>query len=60
LDIGFDVFGDRGAIKFSWTRPSELAFYDATARPQSAVTPASRWATPTSGLRHTCRSPASA
>ena len=30
MDVGFHVMGDRGAVKFSWTRPSELSFYDAT------------------------------
>jgi predicted dehydrogenase len=31
MDIGFEVLGNRGAIRFSWTRSSELQFYDATA-----------------------------
>ena len=31
MDIGFEVLGDRGAIRFSWARPSELAPYDADA-----------------------------
>lgn len=30
MDVGFHVMGDRGAIRFSWSRPSELAYYDAT------------------------------
>lgn len=30
MDVGFEVLGDRGAIRFTWKRPSELAFYDAS------------------------------
>jgi len=33
MDLGFTVLGDRGAVRFTWTRPGELAFYDATAPP---------------------------
>ena len=29
MDVGFHVMGDQGAIRFSWSRPSELAYYDA-------------------------------
>ncbi len=31
MDVGFHVMGDRGALKFTWSRSSELSFYDATA-----------------------------
>jgi hypothetical protein len=31
MDIGFEVLGDGGALRFSWTRSSELQFYDANA-----------------------------
>lgn len=30
MDVGFHVMGDRGALRFSWTRPAELAVYDAS------------------------------
>jgi len=30
MDVGFEVLGDRGALRFTWQRPSELSFYDAT------------------------------
>ena len=29
MDVGFEVHGDLGAVRFSWRRPSELLVYDA-------------------------------
>jgi len=31
MDVGFEVHGDRGALRFTWTRPSELLFFDSRA-----------------------------
>jgi len=29
MDVGFEVLGDHGSLRFTWQRPSELALYDA-------------------------------
>lgn len=33
MDVGFEVLGEHGSLRFTWQRPSELTFYDAT-RPE--------------------------
>jgi predicted dehydrogenase len=35
MDVGFEIHGNRGAVRFTWTRPSELSIYDAR-RPSDA------------------------
>jgi predicted dehydrogenase len=34
-DLGFEVWGDRGSVRFSWQQPNELLFYSCADEPDS-------------------------